>query len=349
MRSPSPRPQAPQSATAQSATAQSATAQNVPAQSATPQRAMPRKIGPAQVVDQGYRAPAAQPVQRQPATPHRPARSAARSAPGAGRLRWMAHRPLNTFPPRRPPAKPAAARTPRYLQIPTWGLRDVSFTPPETTDDDARPEAGLRSALRVTWILLAVAAGMQLLRYLTLMVNRGRPIPSWFDAVTLILLLAAGVLAVLAVLWSAYAFVNWMRAVRTSSYGLAGTREPRPWPLIVVATLLPFANVIGAPFLLLEAASAVGGVRADAARREIQRGAVAWGLVSLIGLIALVYRIVAAGSDSIQTGANAMVWGLLALIASAAFARWLGPRLGKMTVLGHEPVAAVERRLVVAA
>ncbi len=269
-------------------------------------------------------------------------------APGAGRLGWVAHRPLDTLPPRPQPKAPVDARTPRYLQMPQWGLHDVPARTAEVDEPQIRPEAALRRALRWTAILLAAAAAAQFLRYLTLLVNRSRPIPYWFDVATAILLIGCGVAALSAVVWAVYAFARWLLSIRERSYELAGTREPRHRLVVVAASVVPFANVIGAPFLLLEAASAVDGA-AGPARRAINRGAVAWGLVSLVGVIALSYRIVALTSESIQVGADAMIWSLLTLIASAAFARWLGPRLSAMTVMGGDTVPVRQRRLVVAA
>ncbi|MFZ2510255.1 MAG: DUF4328 domain-containing protein [Gordonia sp. (in: high G+C Gram-positive bacteria)] len=260
----------------------------------------------------------------------------------------MAHRPIDTLPPQPRPTASIAARTPRYLQTPRWGLYDIPLVAVEADEPQVRPEAALRQILRWTTIALAVAAVAQMLRYLTLFANRSRPIPYWFDLATLILVIACGTLAVVAVIWAAWAFARWLLSIRERSYQLVGTREPRHPLLVAASAVVPFGNVIGAPFLLLEAASAVGGDAAVPARREINRGAVAWGLVSLIGAISLTYRIVALTSDSIQVGADAMVWSLLTLIASAAFAHWLGPRLRKMTVMG-EAAAAPQRRLVVAA
>ncbi|GAC58868.1 hypothetical protein GOHSU_56_00010, partial [Gordonia hirsuta DSM 44140 = NBRC 16056] len=255
-----------------------------------------------------------------------------------------------TLPSRRSQTAPVPAGTPRYRQIPRWGLQD---RPPTAAANDADApgarEAALAWMLRWTWRVLVGATAVQLLRYLLLMANRSRPIPYWLDLTTLTLIWLAG-LAVLGVaLGALYFFAGWICQVRARSYAAAGWREPRPrWSVIALA-VVPYLNVLGAPLLLWEAAAAVGGAQAERARRMITRAAVAWGLVSAVGLVALVYRIFSVWvSDSIQTGADAMVWTLVALIASASFVRWLNPRLSALTATAAVQTGAPRRRLVVA-
>ncbi|MFT3660540.1 MAG: hypothetical protein QM809_03850 [Gordonia sp. (in: high G+C Gram-positive bacteria)] len=92
----------------------------------------------------------------------------------------------------------------------------------------------------------------------------------------------------------------------------------------------------------------MGGGQERTARRTIDRVALAWALVSLVGLIAMIYRIAAFGSDSIQAGADAMIWALLAFVVSALFCRWLSPRLPRTVAVGLDDTAHL-RRWVVAA
>lgn len=236
---------------------------------------------------------------------------------------------------------------PRYFQIPRWGLFDVV---PDSVDDagPADLHAPLRRWLTFLWPLLAAAAVTQLARYLTLVVNRSRPIPAWWDLGTLALALLCGWVAAAGILVALYYFASWMIRVRADSYARAGQRDPRRRVAVAALAGVVYVNVLGAPLLLLEAARAIGGPAADRAERAITKVATAWGLVTLIGTIALGYRIVAAFSDSVQTGAGAMVWTVLAFAASAVFVRWLGPRLNRV-VAGDEVAAEPARRLMVAA
>lgn len=222
---------------------------------------------------------------------------------------------------------------------------------PPAESADREPAGLLRRCLQLVWPVLAVAAAMQLLRYVVLMVNRSRPIPYWLDITTLWLLLLSGAAALAAAVLTIYVVARWMLRVREESYAGAGYAEPRRRWEVVALTVIPFLNVAGAPLLLREAADAAGGAAVQQARAMITRVAVAWALVSVVGLIALIYRILAWNNAIVQTGADAMLWATLTLALSALFAYWLGPRLSRLAVDdGHaDDDAPAPRRLVVAA
>ncbi|MFC0316171.1 DUF4328 domain-containing protein [Gordonia phosphorivorans] len=291
------------------------------------------------------RPPAPMPPTPMPPTPMPGAR---RAAPARTPLRWVAHRPLNTLPPTRPPRAVRESRTPRYTYLPLWGLHDV--VPAPESDAVAAPDPGrrLRWALQIVWPILAVAAGLQLLRYALLMLNRSHPIPYWLDLAVVWLLLFAGAAATGAAIWALVLFARWLVAARESAYAAVAARDPRRRWLVIAGAVTPFVNVVTAPFLLLEAAAAVGADQAQRVRPAINRVAVAWALVSGVGLIALGYRIAAWSSGSIQVGADAMMAALLTFVASALFAVWVRPRLAGLVVTDAAP-APQTRRLVVAA
>lgn len=304
-----------------------------------PEPAPPRAPGPQMRGPREQPTVAAQrPAARPPARPARPA------------LRWTAHRPWNTLPAPRPAAPAPRAGTPRYPQIPGWGLFD-DVAPAAAETAAQAPDSRLRRCLQMVWPILAVAAALQLVRYVVLMVNRSRPIPYWIDIASLWLVLLSGAAAVAAAVVAVYVFVRWMVAVRERSYALAGYAAPRRRWEVIALTVIPFVNVVGAPLLLLEAAEAVGGAQAARARRLITRVAVAWALVSAIGLIALVYRIVAWSGDTVQVGADAMVWATLSLAVSAVFVAWFESRVSRVVVTdtGADTGEPAPRRLVVAA
>lgn len=196
------------------------------------------------------------------------------------------------------------------------------------------------------WPLLAVAAAAQLLRYVTLVLNRSRPIPLWWDWASLGLLWLCGYLALAGVIVGLVYFGRWLVTGRQTSYAAVGASDPRRGRLIVVLTV--FFPVL-APLFLLEPARAVGGEVGARAERAITKAAVAWGLVCLVALVALVYRIVAASNHSVQTGADSVLWAVLAFAASAVFVRWLRPRLDRLLATTEPEVHAPERRLVIAA
>ncbi|WP_298445934.1 DUF4328 domain-containing protein [Gordonia sp. (in: high G+C Gram-positive bacteria)] len=309
----------------------------------------PRCGRPLTVLDETTRRPVAGGPAPAPAAAAAPTPAVRRTPtrPTPPRLRWVAHRPADTLPPRPSPAPRRRTVPARYGQIPRWGLFDVVAPPAEEAGTD--PAASLRRWLTFLWPFLVAAAVMQLLRYVTLMVNRSRPIPAWWDLGTLALVMLCGWVAAAGVVVGLYYFTRWMIQVRADSYALAGRSDPRPAWAVLLMTALIFVNVVGAPFALVEAARAAGGPGVARVERAVRRVAVAWGLVNLIGAIALAYRIACLFTDSVQTGADAMAWATLAFAASAVFARWLGPRLDKVVVTGDEVASAPPRRLVVAA
>lgn len=224
--------------------------------------------------------------------------------------------------------------------------------PNEVADGAAAdPHAALQRWLGYLWPMFAAAAAVQLFRYLLLVANRRWPIPAWLDLTSAVFTVIGGVLAALGALVALVLFARWVVAVRRLSYRSVDRTDPRRGAMVVLAAAVPFVNVVTAPHLLYEAAHAVGGVRAAQARRIIDRAAVAWALLSLAGLIALIYRIVVAWppnpSESIQTGADAMVWAIVTFVGSALFSRWLRPRLPRAVAFGRDEEAVV-RRLVVA-
>lgn len=292
-----------------------------------------------------------QPAVRQPAVrpPQPPATGPLAPPPRrtAPVLRWTAHRPADTLPaPRiRRPERPRGV--PRYPAVPAWGLSDVPAA--AETVAPADPAADLSRALGWLWPLLTVAAGTQLLRYLTLVTNRSRPVPFWWDVVSVSLLSLCGYAALLGVPAVLYLFGRWVLSARQASFAAAGRSEPRRRLVVLAGAALFPVNLVTAPLLLREPARAVGGTEGARAERAVTRAAVAWALVCVIGLIALGYRIAAAVDHSVQTGADAMAWAVLGFAASAAFAAWLRPRLSRLTPTGAHAGGTPARRLVVAA
>lgn len=299
------------------------------------------------------------PSAESPSAPHRPAparpvrpapvssatNTVRRILPNRPALRWWAHRPPETIPPPPAPARPPQPR-PQYREIPRWGLIDVP--PAVSADEDARGRLRWRDlgqSLRLLGGILAGAAVAQLLRYIVLVVNRSRPIPAWLDLLTVIAVLVFGVLAALGAIIALAGFARWLREVRAADYRRIDRCEPRRPILLILGAVTPFVNVVTAPFLLIESTRLRDDDEARRARRRIDRLAVAWGLVSLVGLIALVYRLVAWPSDSVQTGADALAWVTLSFAASAAFVYWAPRRFAALAEPGRSrPVP--QRRLV---
>ncbi|WP_169515238.1 DUF4328 domain-containing protein [Gordonia shandongensis] len=257
----------------------------------------------------------------------------------------MADRPPSARPaPPRPPLRRGPESTPAYDQIPRWGLID----PPPATPDDRAPDdpvAVLPRVLRLVAWTFAVAALGHLIRYAVVVVNRSVPVSAWLDLVSSTLAVVVGVAAIGAMIVGLIGFARWLLTVRARVYRAAGLRDERPrWQTLALA-VVPLLNVVGAPIVLTEAALCTSTVVRT--RERITRIAVAWGLVTLVALIALAYRIGAAVSDRLQVSGDALAMVTLTFAVSALFAHWASSRLPALfddVETDREPA----RRLVVA-
>ncbi|UVF80258.1 DUF4328 domain-containing protein [Gordonia mangrovi] len=277
------------------------------------------------------------------------------SGPRSGRLyrsrhvRWVARRPPEAIPLRRRPELAAPPRyIPRYVYIPQWGLRDAPVAPDAATSRAAVLSAALTRALHVLAAALGLAAIAHLLRYGLLIVNRSTPVPAWTDLVTSTLVIFGGLLALGCFVYTTVVFARWVMAMRTEAYRGADRRDPRArWQILLLAAV-PLVNVVGVAVLLHEAANVRADLDRDRTRRRLTRMWVAWTIVNVLAVAAIVTRVVATLSGSIQTGANGLVAVTVSAACSAVFARWLAGRLeATFATAQHDPVPS--RRWVVAA
>ncbi|GAB09878.1 hypothetical protein GOARA_048_00800 [Gordonia araii NBRC 100433] len=271
--------------------------------------------------------------------------------PGASpKVRWVAQRPPEARPaPRRRSWGAAPRPTPRYRTIPTWGLRDLPASWLEVpVEQQAKAESlrFVRAAHQVA-IVLAVSAGIHLLRYLLVVIGRDRLIPGWLDLLTSGLVILSGGLAVGAMLFALFRFGQWVIATRALAYRHAHRLEPRPrwflWPMSVT----PLLNVITAPFVVREAALIDSRVMTPRAAVELRKIWIAWVLVNGVALWAALARRAGSQSGSLQTQADSLVLFIVSALASAAFAWWMIPRL--VRVFDPAPVrdqAGTKRRWV---
>lgn len=254
-------------------------------------------------------------------------------------VRWVARRPPEAIPTPRPPRSDRPAGIPRYLYIPTWGLRD---TPPQAAtpvDRTAVLQAALIVALRWLAIALAAQTVAHLLRYVIVVVNRSTPIPGWLAGTSAVLVIFCGVVALAGYVYATVVFVRWLISLRHDAHRARGLLDPRRrWQVIVLGGV-PLVNVIGAPLLIREVTDLRTDLDPARTRDRLTRVWVAWAVVNAVAIVAIITRIVAAGSGSIQTAANALVAVIVSSAVSAVFAWWLARRL-EVVFAGaqHDPV-----------
>lgn len=210
--------------------------------------------------------------------------------------------------------------TPSYASTPRWGLVDV----PRSESDDVDPVPpttdALTRALRLAALILAAAGVVHAIRYIVAVVNRTRPIPMWIDWLSSIAVLVFGLMALVAVVMAIVAFGRWTRQIRRRQYASAGFVDPRPTVVVYLLSMVPLVNVVGAPWLLHEAAR-IGrpNPRADRVRVRL---AIAWGLVNALALLTAGYRIAAWSTTSLQLDADALALVTVVFVVSAVFAHW---------------------------
>lgn len=299
---------------------------NQPSTSAPPNTWQPPTVAPA---------PRSQPPRSRPPRSQPPAPIRAPRMYRSQHVRWVARRPPESIPPPRPPRRNQARLIPRYVYLPAWGLidRPVSSAGSATVDKPTRLGAALTSALQLVGATLAASVVAHGLRYILLIINRTTPLPAWLITVSTALILVAGVLALAAFAYVTVIFVRWVIALRADAYGRLDRADPRRRPWLVVLAGIPLVNVLGAPLLLHEAAAMREGGPAGATgvtgvlRDRLVQVWWAWVIVNAIAVAALITRVVAWQSESIQTGANALVMVILSAAVSACFAYWAARRL----------------------
>lgn len=249
------------------------------------------------------------------------------------------------MPAPRGPKAPALGPTPSYDHNPGWGLVDAPA--PDAPDDDRVPTAtaALTCALTLTCFVFAAAAVVHGVRYLTAVVNRTRPIPAWIDWLTSISVLVFGIMTLIAVVVVMVSFGRWIREVRGRDFAAAGYLDPRPGWFVTIVSVTPLVNVVGAPWMLQEAAAAAPGDTAAGVRRRL---ALAWALVNGIALLALCYRAAAWATPSLQVDADALAVVTLSFAVSSVFAHWAVARVERIARTRDALAERPTRRLVAA-
>ena len=209
--------------------------------------------------------------------------SAAGQTKSSRGYRWIAVRPGPAPKPRR--HQPPLGPTPHYDHIPRWGLTE-EFA--QDSGPAAEPEqthrgpstAVVQTVAAITMIALGAAALMHVVRYVLLLINRTVLLNPWVALAGSWLGVAAGVVALFAVLATAIVFTNWLIARRAAAYHRAGTTEPRRRWVLWVGCLVPVVNMFLAPVFVTEMATVEN--RMSTLRRPI---GIWWAIWAVSGLV----------------------------------------------------------------
>ncbi|GAA5095733.1 DUF4328 domain-containing protein [Nocardia iowensis] len=229
--------------------------------------------------------------------------------------RWVARRPdhrARRSPVSTPPV--VGSETPRYTQIPRWGLLDP---PPRPAAEAPRPLGRLTQwtsrLLIATAAVFAVAAVAELLRYLLLLRNRTRLIhPAVLIGSDALVIGAALVALVLAVV-TALAVVGWLIETRRVAFRKIGRDDPRSVRALVLGCLVPVVNLVWPGVFLTEIVAERSDPRA---LRAIRIWWAAWVFGGVVAVAALLWRT----AESLQVKADGVLFTAFTDLVAAAVA-----------------------------
>ncbi|GGL25652.1 membrane protein [Nocardia jinanensis] len=210
-----------------------------------------------------------------------------------------------------------AAGTPRYSEIPRWGLRDRPVPDHESDGHRARPLSALtrwtHAALLATAVLFAVSALAEAGRYLILLRNRTRLIEPpllWFSDA---LVNTAALFALIMALVAAFATLGWLIEARRVTFAAAGGSDPRSPRMLALGCLIPVINLIWPGVFLTEVVSGHADPRA---RTAVRIWWAAWVFGGMVTVAALYWRT----ADSLQAKADGVLFTAFTDVAAAGVA-----------------------------
>lgn len=228
--------------------------------------------------------------------------------------RWVARKPEHRGRGGRRPQAAAAAGTPRYTEIPRWGLRDIPAEPGAAPASRLERAAAAAGRLLV-WTALAfgLAALAELGRYAILLYNRTRLVAPLLLRVSDAAVLTFAVLAAALALLAAVATVARLIELRAAAYAAVGRRDPRSPRTLLLGSLVPVLNLVWPGVFLTEALTGRSDPRA---LRLIRIWWVAWVLGGIVAVAALGWR----AADSLQAKADGVLFTALTDLVAACVA-----------------------------
>lgn len=236
-------------------------------------------------------------------------------ATGQRNFKWVARRPKSKSarPPR--PHRPRRTETPKYDEIPRWGLIDRPVTHAQEREPRLQRWASAAPGLLVlVGALLGVAAVAELFRYGILLHNRTRLVGQRTLVASDALVLFAEIASVVIGIAAAVASACWLVSRRRAMFERSGTRDPRSVRAIFVGSLVPVLSLVMPGVFLTELVDARGRTDRDRLRVLVRVWWAAWVVNWALVLVASLWRL----RDSLQAQANGVLFSaILALVAAS--------------------------------
>ena len=271
---------------------------------------------------QGYRPPGPYPPQPPPAPPYHgqpaPAGYHRRPAPRPiHRLRWVATPPPGAWPRRRAVVHERYTGPPSYPVPPRWGFPNLvwrrSTVVPGTASGEIRPIDRLpvlsRSLLGVLWsfaVLATVAAGAEIWRYALLVQSTDSALNTSVVTFSDGFVVTAGLLTSILALLPAGFSLWWLLVARLAAADATGDDPPRPVWQVLVAVLVPIANLPMALSVVGELEHAVLRRPRDV-RPKPSRPVLFWWGAWLLNWVMLGVTLVWRFRDSVQAKADSVI------------------------------------------
>lgn len=264
-------------------------------------------------------------------------------SPARGRrnFRWVARTPASRTRPRRHDLPTRRVQTPRYEQIPRWGLTD---RPVNSADE---PETRLKrwadaapGLLMLTAALLGLAVVAEGVRYAILLYNRTRLVSPTTLVVSDALVLFAEVASIVIGIAAAAASACWLVTRRREAFEQATLRDPRSERSLVVGCLVPVLSLVMPGVYLTELANTKNDPDRDPLLLRVRIWWALWVINWLLVVIASIWRT----RDSLQAQADGVFLAAVLALVGAGVAlmtihimrsvdglRWRGGRKAEPT------------------
>ncbi len=163
-----------------------------------------------------------------------------------------------------------------------------------------------------TGIVFALAAGVHVVRYLLLLINRTTLLPPFVAIGSLVTGVLMSLAAVVAVIATGVILTSWLIARRAEAFAAHGQKDPRPEWALWAGCLTPGVNLVWAPILVLELANAERG-------QIRQRGPVAlWWIAWVVSFLICGWAIWTSRATDAQGIADNTVTVIIAYLAGLA-------------------------------